>query len=238
MNKTKINLILTALFATAMIVTSCGGNTNNKSSTDKQRVLKNEVSIGKQVWMSENLNVDKFRNGDSIPHAKTKEEWILAGEKKQPAWCYYENHKIQDNPKYGDKYGKLYNWYAVIDKRGLAPLGWHIPSDDEWTILTNQLGGKELARQKIKSNSGWENKNGSDSLGFCGLPGGCRKEDGTFSNLGQQGAWWSSSEDNPRGAGMFIYETGKPIFGIQAIPLSKLDFKVNGGAISVRCIKD
>jgi uncharacterized protein (TIGR02145 family) len=111
----------------------------------------NQVKIGRHVWMAENLNVDKFRNGDPIPQAKTLEEWDSAREKKQPAWCYYNNE-----PANGMKYGKLYNWYAVNDERGLAPEGWHIPSDAEWTILTNFLGGEKVAGKKLKSTTGWE----------------------------------------------------------------------------------
>jgi len=107
------------------------------------------VTIGTQVWMTNNLNVDKFRNGDPIPQAKTNEEWKAAGENKQPAWCYYDN-----DPANGAKYGKLYNWYAVNDARGLAPAGYHVPSDAEWTILENQLGSD--AGTKMKSTSGWK----------------------------------------------------------------------------------
>ena len=107
------------------------------------------ITIGTQVWMTKNLNVDKFRNGDPIPQAKTDEEWKTAGENKQPAWCYYDN-----DPANGAKYGKLYNWYAVNDARGLAPAGYHVPSDAEWTILENQLGSD--AATKMKSTSGWK----------------------------------------------------------------------------------
>ena len=88
------------------------------------------VKIGEQVWMAENLNVSTFRNGDSIPHAITNQEWDDAGKEGRPAWCYYEN-----NTNNGLKYGKLYNWYAVIDKRGLSPKGWHIAKKTDWEIL-------------------------------------------------------------------------------------------------------
>ena len=94
------------------------------------------VNIGTQVWVTKNLDVDKFRNGDPIPQAKTNEEWKAAGENKQPAWCYYDN-----DPANGANYGKLYNWYAVNDKRGLAPEGWHVPSKMEWDTLAKFLGG-------------------------------------------------------------------------------------------------
>ena len=108
------------------------------------------VAIGTQVWTTKNLDVATFRNGDAIPQAKTDEEWKAAGENKQPAWCYYEN-----NTANGTKYGKLYNWYAVNDARGLAPTGWHVATEEEWTVLSNYLGGEVVAGKKMKSSSGW-----------------------------------------------------------------------------------
>jgi uncharacterized protein (TIGR02145 family) len=98
------------------------------------------VVIGSQTWMAENLNVSKFRNGDLIPEAKTKEDWEQAGKNKQPAWCYYNN-----DPTNSAKFGILYNWYAVNDPRGLSPAGYHVPTDAEWTSLTTFLGGVEAA---------------------------------------------------------------------------------------------
>lgn len=204
----------------------------------------NEVVIGKQVWMTENLNVDTFRNGDSIKIVKTKEEWLFAAKNKQPACCFYKNHKIQDDPNNGEKYGKLYNWYAVNDKRGLSPLGWHIPCDDEWTMLTNQLGGRAMAEEKLKSTNSWEDfsgsGNGTNSSKFNALPGGLRKFNGEFGYIYQVGLWWSSSIDNPYGIGLLIQVSGRPI-----MPSGKLnnadslyDFKINGGGMYVRCIKD
>jgi uncharacterized protein (TIGR02145 family) len=106
------------------------------------------VKIGTQIWMAENLYVSTFRNGDPIPEAKTNEEWKQAGINKQPAWCYYEN-----DLKNGAKYGKLYNWYAVNDSRGLAPAGWHIPTDEEWIVIQNTLETDES--NKMISESGW-----------------------------------------------------------------------------------
>jgi uncharacterized protein (TIGR02145 family) len=149
-----------------------------------------EVTIGKQVWMTENLNVDKFRNGDPIPQAKTDEEWKAAVENKQPAWCYYDN-----DPSNGTKYGKLYNWYTLNDSRGLAPKGYHIPTNAEWTILTDHLGGSVIAGTKMKSTIGWEdNGNDTNSSSFSGLPGGSRLNGGRFYYFGKLGTWWSSTE--------------------------------------------
>jgi uncharacterized protein (TIGR02145 family) len=103
-----------------------------------------------QEWtMTTNLNVDKFRNGDPIPQAKSGDEWKAAGENEQPAWCYYRNEPSNDG-----KYGKLYNWYAVNDSRGLAPEGYHIPTYAEWITFKNLLGND--AGNKMKSTSGWD----------------------------------------------------------------------------------
>lgn len=148
----------------------------------------NQVTVGKQVWMTENLEVDKFRNGDTIPEAKTAEEWKTACENKQPAWCYYDNDS--DN---GVKYGKLYNWYAVNDPKGLAPSGWHVPADAEWMILKETQGRD--AGIKLKSTSGWEDEsNGNNKSGFSGLPGGLRTNGGDFYESGKHTGWWSSTE--------------------------------------------
>ena len=139
-----------------------GSNEDSIPEAKSKKEWEKEIKIGQQVWTTENLNVDKFRNGEIIPEAKTAAEWHKAGENKQAAWCYYNNDSSN-----GTKYGKLYNWYAVNDPRGLAPEGWHIPSDQEWTDLTNYLGGVEQAGAKMKSKEGWlENGNGTNESGF------------------------------------------------------------------------
>ena len=113
-----------------------------------------EIRIGKQVWSLKNLDVSYFRNGDPITEARTAEEWNNALAQGKPAWCYYEN-----DPDYGARFqkpqeesvltGKLYNWFAVDDPRGLAPVGWHVPSQEEWDTLTVYLGGMPVADAKI-----------------------------------------------------------------------------------------
>lgn len=154
------------------------------------------IKIGTQTWTTKNLDVSIFRNGDAIPQAKTDEEWEAAGDDKQPAWCYYEN-----NTANGTKYGKLYNWYAVVDARGLAPAGYHIPTDEEWTVLSTFLGGEDVAGKKMKSSSSWASQgNGTNSSGFMGLPGGCRYSNGSFSTVGSYGSWWSASENDATNA--------------------------------------
>jgi uncharacterized protein (TIGR02145 family) len=153
----------------------------------------NKQFIGKHEWTTKNLNVDKFRNGDPIPEAKTNEEWKKAGENGLPAWCYYNNNL--DN---GKRYGKLYNGYAVSDPRGLAPKGWHIPSDKEWTELTDFLGGLRDAGKRMKNTDSWfedgrGSGNGNNQSGFSGFPGGFRDNAGNFHYVGQCGNWWSAT---------------------------------------------
>jgi uncharacterized protein (TIGR02145 family) len=111
-----------------------------------------EKLIGEQIWTTSNLNITKFQNGDIIYEAKTNEQWSRANKDKKPAWCYYQN-----NSQNGITYGKLYNWYAVNDSRGLAPKGWHIPSKSEWLELFSYLrkDNKNLC-EVLKSTTGWK----------------------------------------------------------------------------------
>jgi uncharacterized protein (TIGR02145 family) len=184
------------------------------------------VTIGSQVWMTKNLDVSTFRNGDPIPEAKTNEEWEKAGENQQPAWCYYDNDTAN-----GAKYGKLYNWYAVNDSRGLAPIGYYIPSDAEWTKLNDFLGGEKVADTKMKSKSGWaENGNGTNSSGFSGLPGGHRSY-GSFFDVGENGFWWSSTENFT-----YLGSIRKLYYDHPEIVYRNLYNERNG--FSVRCLRD
>jgi uncharacterized protein (TIGR02145 family) len=234
--KKTILLILTL----AMVKLSFTQNKINSKIINKQKPNKslvpfkssNEVTIGEQVWMTKNLNVDKFRNGDHIPEAKTPQEWVRAIQWGQPAWCYYENNATK-----GAKYGKLYNWYAVNDPRGLAPQGWKIPSDEDWSILTNFLGGRAEAGKKMKFTDFWfENNlnggsgNGSNESRFSGLPGGHRFHGGHFLSMGRCGNWWTRTEQSTYNAWYF-----------------ELDYRFSSGDIrasdkylgmSVRCLRD
>ena len=158
------------------------------------------VRIGNQEWMTRNLDVDRFRNGDLIPHIESDEDWKKAGENGQPAWCYYDN-----DPENGKKYGKLYNWHAVNDSRGLAPEGYHVPTDEEWSILEEFLG-ENSPGYKMKSVAGWnswddgdgelQNGNGDNSSGFNGLPGGYRYGAGSFSSIRDSAFLWSATEND------------------------------------------
>lgn len=212
----KVSLLFNAILLVAIFLTSCKGDGEAKPTL-------NEIIIGNQVWMDANLNVDKFQNGDPIPHLISDELWERAGLDGTPAWSYYNN----DSANYA-KYGKLYNLYAVIDPRGLAPDGWKIASDADWTILTDFLGGDTVAGGKMKSISGWENNgNGTNESGFTGLPGGLRKDGEGFHGIGAHGFWWSPP-DYHRYCRILSYG-GNGIGGHDYHP---------GVGMSVRCIKD
>jgi uncharacterized protein (TIGR02145 family) len=167
----------------------------SKSEPDKSKDI-GTVRIGTQTWAVENLNVITFRNGDTIPEAKTSKDWVTAGESGKPAWCYYNNNSAN-----GLKYGKLYNWYALNDPRELAPVGWTLSNANDWAMLINYLGGQGAAGSKMKSISAWsEGNNGTNEAGFIGYPGGYRVENGTFLNTASIGIWWSSTENNAQTA--------------------------------------
>lgn len=185
------------------------------------------VTIGTQTWMTSNLDVSHFRNGDTIPEVRTAAAWKQANDNHQPAWCYYDN-----NPANGRRYGKLYNWYAVTSPKQLAPEGWHIPSDAEWMVLGDFLGGADTAAFAMKTTSGWnDGGNGSNESGFSALPGGYRFYDQSFSNLGEYGYWWSSNLDNSGGLAKVRH-----INQYNGILWERLEWIEEG--LSVRCIKD
>lgn len=185
-----------------------------------------EVKIGQQIWMAENLNTDKFNNGDAIPQVQTKDEWVLAGQKKQPAWCYYQNDSAN-----GARYGRIYNWYAISDPRGLAPAGWRIPDNNHWMELSEYLGGERIAGKKMKSTTGWkDNGNGSYESGFNAEPSGGRYANGSFVFVGESVGFWSSNQDSLHTA-WFRYLTA----------VDDLDHKYSlkkAAGMYVRCIKE
>ena len=188
------------------------------------------AKIGQQTWMTENLNESTFSNGDPIPETNTPDTWKKACENEQPAWCYYNN-----DPANGSKFGKLYNWYAVNDPRGIAPKGWHVPTDAEWKKLSDFLGGEEVAGGKMKSKSGWEkvdgkSGNGSNSSGFTALPSGNCDFRAGFAGMGKYGYWWRIDEKGVYGAwGRFLFYNGNRI--------NPFGYAKQMG-MSVRCIKD
>ncbi len=146
------------------------------------------VRIGDQVWMKENLKVSHYQNGDPIATNLSNDKWAKT---TSGAFAIFNNDDANNI-----KYGKLYNWYAVVDKRNVCPVGWHVPSDQEWTTLANYLGGENVAGGKMKARTGWNSPNigATNESGFSGLPGGLRFNDGTYGNIGYYGYWWSSTE--------------------------------------------
>lgn len=194
-------------------------NIEPKRNNSSNYLIKDTVTIGKQVWLNKNLNVSTFRNGDSILHAKTNEEWEQASIRRQPAYCYFENNSVN-----GLIFGKLYNWYAIIDYRGLAPLGYHIPSIEEWNSLIAFCGNDW---EKLMGNYGWVglSKEATNSFGFSAIPSGYRSN---FSFIGQLAYWWSStSYNNEIAQSVNLWQ-----YGI------KQQNSPKGLGFSVRCVKD
>ena len=194
--------------------------------TDIDGNMYKTVQIGNQIWMAENLRVSKYRNGDLIQNATDDKAWENS---EIGAWCNYDNE-----PNNNSKYGKLYNWFAVDDKRGVAPKGWHVPSDEEWDVLIEFLGGNDVAGGKLKQSGSkhWLIPNEVDKkdINFNALPGGYRNSVNAFCLKRIYGYWWSSTQGNNsyswlRGLNHKTYNVYR--YG---------DIKSNG--FSVRCIKD
>jgi uncharacterized protein (TIGR02145 family) len=176
--------------------------------------------------MLKNLDVATYRNGDPIPQVTDPTQWanLTTG-----AWCYYNN-----DPANGPIYGKMYNWFAVNDPRGLAPIGWHVPINSEWTSLENYLGGYLTAGGKMKTTGTalWQapNTGATNSSGFTALPGGIRDENGVFFNMGIGAYWWSSTQYGSSGAwGRSLGNTSSEVYN--GYPLMQTGFYV-------RCIKN
>ena len=195
--------------------------------TDRDGNVYKTVTIGMQVWMAENLKTTKFRNGKPIPYVQINSTWA---DLNTGAYCWYNNDASAGKAKNG----ALYNWYAVSDSRNIAPAGWHIPSEAEWTILTTFLKGKSLAGGKLKetSTSHWAspNSDATNSSGFTALPGGYRNKDGVFGNVNIMGGWWTITEYSKSVAWYrYVDCNGSDIY-------IRSTFKNSG--FSVRCIKD
>lgn len=156
------------------------------------------VRIGTQVWSSMNLNADRFRNGDLIAEAKSATAWKKAGEEGIPAWCYMKNESAL-----GGTYGRLYNWHAIRDERGLAPAGWHVPAKAEVDEMIQYLGGPEAAAGKLKTSQSWkENGGGNNSSRFSALPGGMRYKDGSFGDFEYGAYFWTISPADSKAAAL------------------------------------
>lgn len=145
------------------------GKVENHSSQTGICEQGDTVRINNQVWMTENLAVDTFQNGDTILHAPSLEEWLEAAKKGIPAWCYYNN-----NPDLGKRFGRLYNWYAASDQRGIAPKGWRVPSSKDIKELLAFLSLSEDSHWIASSlaSKEWKWIRATDTYGFRAKPGG------------------------------------------------------------------
>ena len=189
------------------------------------------MKIGDQYWLKKNLRVTRYRNGDPIARVAVDAQWKIL---TSGAFCSYDNLTTNDT-----LYGSLYNWYALIDSRGLCPEGWHVPSNAEWENLESFLGGNLVAGGKMKSTGTLEQGSGlwflpntgaTNASGFTGLPSGYRINYGTYYSMGNVGYFWSASDTATVNAWNYILDANnselKTIFNL----------KTNG--FSVRCCKD
>jgi uncharacterized protein (TIGR02145 family) len=187
------------------------GNSGTFTDDRDEHVYK-WVKIGSQIWMAENLKATKYRNSDPIPDVTDNKKWARL---KSDAYCNYNN-----DPSNVTSYGRLYNWYSVNDIRNIAPIGWHIPTDKEWTMLTDFLGGERFVAGKLKEMG----------FTFAVLLGGSRDSNGIFCDILINSSWWSSKEYSNTNA---YYRTLTNTFS------SVYSFTHNKSCgFSVRCVKD
>ena len=207
-------------YGSAMSFTTQQGN--GEAVTDIDGNVYQTVTIGTQVWMAENLKVIHYRNGDAIPNVTDSTEWsnLTTG-----AYCNYDN-----DANNATTYGRLYNWYAVNDSRNIAPTGWRVPTEDEWTILSVYLGGRTVAGGKLKETgtTHWisPNTGATNETGFTALPGGIRVSS-TCIAIGIYGYWWS-------------FHTLMPVHRIMTYDSDNFDDQVCSKwcGISVRCLRN
>jgi uncharacterized protein (TIGR02145 family) len=193
------------------------------------------VGIGTQCWFAENLRSDNYRNGAPIPGNLNDSQWIATTAGAQSVYgegASIVHHGSTDEVANLTVYGRLYNWHAVSDSRGLCPSNFHVPSDSEWMVLLNSLGGTALAGSSLKATPPqWDGVNDSS---FSALPGGRRNDGGpaSFHEQGIGGAWWSSTLTSPTGQDAFNWRLGT---GSSAI-WQYGNWSQHG--YSVRCLRD
>jgi uncharacterized protein (TIGR02145 family) len=231
----KLFVIILGIVLVAGCTKDDKANETNADSGETNADSGTSIKIGTQTWTTKNLDVATYSDGTVIPQVTDPTAWrnLTTG-----AWCYYNNDSAT-----GTTYGKLYNWYAVAGihdtdpntlNKKLAPTGYHIPSDPEWTTLTTYLEGESVAGGKMKATgtSLWNTPNAqaTNSIGFTGLPGGYRNVNGPFDNVGNIGYWWSSSEDNT------TYARFRNLFYLDGSAYRNGTNKKSG--FSVRCLRD
>jgi len=183
-------------------------------------------AVGTQQWLRENLATTKFNDGSSIPNVTNNSEWISTN---SGAYCDYDNNVANSN-----KYGRLYNWYAVNDIRKITPTGWHVPSNQEWQTMIDFLGGDDVAGGKIKETgtNHWltPNTSATNESGFTALPGGHRDNNALFRSIDILGIWWTSSLYNTSNSWRKSVD-----YNYNRISTNPNDYHFG---FSVRCIKD
>lgn len=188
------------------------------------------VDISGQIWTTQNLNVSNFSNGDPIMEAVTDVDWERARKNHIPAWCYYDN-----DPHLGKTFGKLYNWFVASDPRGVCPTDWHVPTDQEWGKLIDNIGGASKAGEKLKSVMLWSESNGVDTYGFSGIPGGYRVSSigDSFFGINNVAYFWSATEyDKDKAWNRILRDLSDKAYGVQRLYDNK------GDGNYVRCIKN
>ena len=218
-----------------------------------------EIKIGKQVWLNQNLETTRFSNGDPILKAQSAQEWEKAFKNKQPAWCAYEldaslveSTKQSSNPVSEIPFGKLYNIYAMQDKRNVCPVGYRVPHNSDWQELIAHLDSIRILSENdrfadmrlLKSVSGWqpgesrfggkvENSNGNNKTGFNALPTGFRGPMGNFLNAGKNAVFWSKTNSPMKTNWCFNI----PI-EISYNSLVNFTYTSVKSGLSIRCIQD
>jgi uncharacterized protein (TIGR02145 family) len=209
-----------------VLLTACYSDREHTTVTDIDGTIYRTVTIGDQVWMADNLQVTRFRNGDAIPVVSDAAAW---GNLSTGAYCYYGNDANNNA-----SYGKLYNWYAINDSRGIAPEGWHIPTEEELIELAAYLKGDTIAagKMKAKGTSHWlvPNTGATNESGFSALPGGYRLDNGSYHTMGSNGYWWSTA----RSYEMYAW-TARLYTGFADVRREPYYEKYG---FAVRCIKD
>ena len=194
--------------------------------TDYDGNVYDVVTIGSQRWLKQNLNVTHYRNGDAIQNVTNNSAWVNL---TTGAYCNYYNDE-----SYSTTYGRLYNWYTVVDSRNLCPTGWHVPSHEELTTLTTYLGGSSIAGNNLREvgTSHWCSPNwgATNESGFTALPAGLRSDyDGAYSCMTLFGWWWSSTDSNNDAWDLTLHFNTNDAVS---------DGNHKGDGFSVRCIKD
>lgn len=197
------------------------------------------IQIGTQIWMAQDLKTSRYANGDPISNVSDGATWVSL---KTGAFSFYNNDSTLSAITNSGKsyYGKWYNWYSVVDNRKLCPTGWHVPSSADWMILINFLGGEAVSGGKIRSvNTMWKapNNGANNQSGFSSLPSGYRFFDGRFLAMGEQVAYWSSTESSLSNAVSVFTSYAIPSLVFPNNPSTALGYpKIQGQP--VRCVKD